>query len=89
MTWQQRFNDVAQLDGEEWDAAHEQLQRDWIVAYSEAFISIAVSRGWQHADAATWPHEIGDDAFIECYQHDCDPERAALSDVVSCEQEAE
>jgi hypothetical protein len=87
MTWKHRSIAVAELDGDEWDS-NDQLRRDWLAAYSASFISIAVSRGWKQADAETWPTEIGDEAFIESWRQDCDPQQS-LADVIACEQEAE
>ena len=87
MTWEQRFSTLAALDGDEWDAEHERLEREWLAAYTAAFVRFAVSRGWRQADAETWPAEIGDEAFIEAYRYDWDPQRAAEEDVVGCEQE--
>ena len=55
MTWEQRFGALAAFDGEEWDAAHERLEQEWLAAYTAAFVEIAVSRGWRREDATTWP----------------------------------
>ncbi len=63
MTWEQRFSALVELDGNEWDAAHERLEQDWLAAYTAAFVEIAVSRGWRRDDAQTWPVGIGDEAF--------------------------
>jgi hypothetical protein len=87
MTWEQRFSALAELDGDEWDAEHERLEREWLAAYIAAFVKFAVSRGWREANAETWPPEIGDEAFIEAYRYDWDPQQAAEADVVGCEQE--
>lgn len=89
MTWAHRFHDVAQMDGDEWEAEHERLKAEWISAYSEAFINVAVGRSWQRDDAETWPEHIGGDAFIETYKHDYDPEKSAAIDVIACEAECE
>ena len=86
MTWEQRFGALAELDGDEWDAAHERLEQEWLAAYTAAFVEIAVSRGWRREDAETWPVGIGDEAFIEAYLYDWDPCRAAAADVVACEE---
>jgi hypothetical protein len=40
------------------------------IAYTEAFVEIAVSRGWQRENAETWPPEIADEAFIEAYRYE-------------------
>jgi hypothetical protein len=55
MTWEQRFSTLAALDGDEWDAEHERLEREWLAAYTAAFVRFAVSRGWRQANAETWP----------------------------------
>ena len=47
MTWEQRFGALIELGGDEWDAAHERLEQEWLGAYTAAFIEIAVSRGWR------------------------------------------
>ncbi len=86
MIWEQRFSALVELDGHEWDAAHERLHQDWLAAYTAAFIEIAVSRGWRRGDAQTWPVGIGDQAFIEAYLHQWDPWQAAAADVVACEE---
>jgi hypothetical protein len=65
MNWEQRFSVLVELDGDEWDAAHEQLEQDWRAAYTEAFVELAISRGWRRDDAVIWPIGIGDQAFIE------------------------
>ena len=85
MTWEQRFSALVELDGEEWDAAYERLEQDWLAAYTAAFVEIAVSRGWRWDDAQTWPVGIGDEAFLEAYHHNWDPRQAAAVDVVACE----
>ena len=51
MTWEQRFGALVALDGDEWDAAHERLEQEWLGAYTAAFVEIAVSRGWRRVDA--------------------------------------
>jgi hypothetical protein len=86
MTWEQRFGTLVALDGDEWDAAHERLEQEWLGAYTAAFVEIAVSRGWRRVDAETWPVGIGDEAFIEAYRYNWDPRRAAEFDVVACEE---
>jgi hypothetical protein len=47
MTWEQRFSVLVELDGDEWDAAHEQLKQDWLAAYTTAFVELATSRSWR------------------------------------------
>jgi hypothetical protein len=86
VTWEQRFGALVALGGDEWDAAHERLEQEWLGAYTAAFVEIAVSRGWRQVDAETWPVGIGDEAFIEAYRYDWDPRRAAELDVVACEE---
>ena len=86
MTWEQRFLALAELDGDEWDGAHERLRQDWLGAYTSVFVEIAVSRGWRRDDAATWPVGIGDEAFVEAYRHNWDPWRAAEEDVIAGEE---
>ena len=86
MTWEQRFGALIELDGDEWGAAHERLEQEWLAAYTAAFVEIAVSRGWRREDAETWPIGIGDEAFIEAYRYNWDPWRAAAEDVVACEE---
>jgi hypothetical protein len=68
VTWEQRFGALVAFDGDEWDAAHERLEQEWLGAYTAAFVAVAVSRGWRRVDAETWPIGIGDEAFIEAYQ---------------------
>ena len=86
MTWEQRFGALVAFDSDEWDAAHERLEQEWLGAYTAAFIEIAVSRGWRRVDTETWPVGIGDEAFIEAYLYDWDRWRAAEADVVACEE---
>ena len=86
MTWEQRFGALVALDGDEWDAAYERLEQDWLGAYTAAFVEIAISRGWRRVDAETSPVGIGDEAFIEAYRYNWDPRRAAKLDVVACEE---
>ena len=86
VTWEQRFGALVALGGDEWDAAHERLEQEWLGAYTAAFVEIAVSRGWRQVDAETWPVGIGDEAFIEAYRYNWDPRRAAELDVVACEE---
>ena len=88
-TWNDRFSALALLDGDEWEAEHERLKAEWCAAYSEAFVSVAVGRGWQREDAERWPEHIVDEAFIETYKHDCDPQKIAALDVIACEAECE
>ena len=75
MTWEQRFGALIDLDGDEWGAAHERLEQEWLAAYTAAFVEIAVSRGWRREDAETLPIGIGDEAFIEAYRYNWDPWR--------------
>ena len=63
MTWEQRFGALIELGGDEWDAAHERLEQEWLGAYTAAFVEIAVSRGWRRGDAEMWPVGIGDEAY--------------------------
>jgi hypothetical protein len=86
MTWEQRFGALAALDGGEWNVAYRRLEQEWRAAYTTAFVEIAVSRGWRREDAGTWPVGIGDEVFIEAYLYDWDPWRAAVTDVVACEE---
>jgi hypothetical protein len=85
VTWEQRFGALVALDGDEWNAAHERLEQEWLAAYTAAFVEIAVSRGWRPVDAGTWPVGIGAEAFIEAYLYAWDPWQAAAADVVACE----
>ena len=89
MIWEQRFGALIELDGDEWDAAHERLEQEWLAAYTAAFVEIGLSRGWRRGEAATWPVGIGGEAFIEAYLYDWDPCRAAAADVVACEAPTE
>ena len=41
--WAQRFADVAELEGEEWEAECERLKDDWLTAYADAFVA---GRAW-------------------------------------------
>jgi hypothetical protein len=50
---------LVELDGNEWDAAHEQLEQDWLAAYTTAFVERAISRGWRRDLARTDPGQIG------------------------------
>ena len=86
MTWEQRFGALIELEGDEWHAAHNRLEQEWLAAYTAAFAEIAVSRGWRREDAGTWPVGIGNEAFVEAYRHNWDPWRAAAEDVVTCEE---
>ena len=86
MTWEQRFVALIDLNGDEWGAAHERPEQEWLAAYAAAFVEIAVSRGWRRGDAETWPVGIGDEAFLEAYRYNWDPWRAAAEDVVACEE---
>ena len=85
MIWEQRFGALVALEGDEWDAAHERLEQEWLGVYTAAFVEIAVSRGWRREDAETWPIGTGDEAFIEAYRYNWDPRRAAELDVVAGE----
>jgi hypothetical protein len=86
MTWEQRFGALIELGGDEWDAAHERLEQEWLGAYTAAFVEIAVSRGWRREDAETWPVGIGAEAFIDAYRYNWDRWRAVTEDVVTCEE---
>jgi hypothetical protein len=88
MDWQARFAALAELDDSEgeWEAEHERIEQEWRQAYRAAFIEIAVARGWREEDAATWPSEIGADAFTECYLYDHSPRKTAEADVIACEE---
>ena len=86
MTWEQRFSALAELDGDESDAMREQLEREWLYAYTTAFVEIAISRGWRRENAETWPGEIGAEAFIEAYRYNWEPQQVAAADVVACEE---
>jgi hypothetical protein len=59
VTWEQRFGALVALYGDEWDAAHERLEQEWLGAYTAAFVEIAVSRGWRRVGAGTRPVGIG------------------------------
>jgi hypothetical protein len=86
VTWEQRFSVLVELDGDKWDAAREQLEQDWLAAYTTAFVELATSRGWRRDDAVIWPIGIGDEAFIEAHRHEWDPRLAAEVDVIACEE---
>ena len=86
MTREQRFGALTELGGDEWDAAHERLEQEWLGAYTAAFVEIAVSCGWRREDAETWPVGIGDEAFLEAYRYDWDPRRAAAAEFVAREE---
>jgi hypothetical protein len=86
MTWEQWFSGLIDLNGDAWDAEHEQLERAWLAAYTANFVEIAIARGWRRDDAVTWPVGIGGEAFIEAYRYDWDPRRAAAADVIACEE---
>jgi len=88
LDWRARFAAHAEMYGDEWDAEEERLKRDWLSAYEFAFVEIAVNRGWSEEDAETWPDEIGEEAYINSYQHGRDPRRSAESDVIACEEPA-
>jgi hypothetical protein len=78
---------LAELYGATWDAGLEQLEQDWLAAYTATFVEIAISRGWRRDDAVTWPVGIGGEAFIEAYRYDWDPRQAAAAaDVIGCEE---
>ena len=88
--WQGRFDALLVLDDEDaegYEDALDKLGRDWTLAYCAAFIEIAIERGWKGEDAATWPHEIADEAFLESYRFGRDPRQSALADVIACEAE--
>jgi hypothetical protein len=86
VNWEQRFSALIDLAGDEWDAAHDRLEQEWVAAYTAAFVQIAVSRGWRRDDAETWPVGIAEEAFIEAYHYNWDPWRAAEADVIDCEE---
>ena len=86
MTWEQRFGALIELEGDEWHAAHNRLEQEWLAAYTAAFAEIAVSRGWRREDAGTWPVGIGNEAFVEAYRHNWGAWRATAEDVVTCEE---
>jgi hypothetical protein len=65
---------------------HERLEVEWKAAYTEAFVSIAVDRGWEREDAETWPDQISQEASIEKYLFDSCPRRTAQADVIVCEE---
>ena len=60
MTWEQRFGALAAFDGDEWDAAHERLEQEWLAAYTAASGSTlrAWREGWQSRDAALSPKRL-------------------------------
>jgi hypothetical protein len=86
--WKARFAALCELDGDDWDAEHERIEAEWLPAYREAFVSIAVARGWSRENAETWPDQIDREAYVECYRHDGCPRRTAEADVIACEEEA-
>jgi hypothetical protein len=45
MTWEQRFSALAEFVGLTWDTELEQLEQDWLSAYTATFVEIAISRG--------------------------------------------
>lgn len=87
LDWKARFANLAELDGPQWDTAEERIREEWAEAYTGAFVRIAVERGWKREDAASWPHEIVEQAYIASYYHDNCPERTAEADVTACEEE--
>jgi hypothetical protein len=89
MTWAEEFARLADLDdSEEFYAEHGRLKAIWQEEYAQAFIEIAMSRGWSRENAATWPSELGYQAFIESYvvDHSHCPRRRAEIDVMACEE---
>jgi len=90
MTWAGDFARLADLDeSEEFYAEHARLRAAWHEEYAQAFIEIAVSRGWSRENAQTWPHELSHQAFLESYMTDpahCPRKRAEI-DVLCCEEE--
>jgi hypothetical protein len=84
--WAARAAAHAEMDGDEWDAEEGRFREDWKAAYREAFIRIAVSRGWKREDAETWPEHLDDESYIEAYRLEWCPERVAETDVIACEE---
>jgi len=85
MTWEKRFGALVELEGDEWKAVHDRLERDWLAAYTVAIFEIAVSRGWRWKDAGTWPVGTRNEAFIEAYRYKWEPWPAIAHDLVACE----
>jgi hypothetical protein len=85
--WLTVFNQLllSAEEDEDWDDHHAKVKARWQEEYAQAFVEIAVSRGWSRENARTWPHELDEDAFVESYKVDYDPRRAAEIDVMACE----
>jgi hypothetical protein len=87
MNWPQRFAALVDMNGDGgWEQEHDRLRGEWLAAYTRAFMEIAVARGWRRGDAATWPVGIGEEAYINAYQHDWCPRRSAEADVIASEE---
>ena len=87
MNWAQQFSALAELDGAEWDALHEQLREAWQEDYAAAFVDVAIGRGWKDEDAASWlDSDTAREAYLEASRFDWSPERTAEADVIGCEE---
>ncbi len=83
--WEDRFGELLDAEGEEWDRLHEQIEEDWKREYRAAFIAEAVRLGWDRQVATDWAEDSDDAAFSE-RDHD-DPAAAADADVASHHEE--
>jgi hypothetical protein len=87
MNWAQQFSALAELDGAEWDALHEQLREAWLADYAAAFVDIAARRGWKDEDAVSWlDSDTARAAYLEASRFDWSPERTAEAEVIGCEK---
>lgn len=87
--WAIRANALSKLDGDELDREDALFQVDWKREYRKAFERIAVGRKWNAENARDWAHHLVDEAFIDAYVRDYDPEACALFDVQMSEQESD
>jgi hypothetical protein len=86
--WLTRHEEVAQSpDSETWDRLSAAFDEDWRAEYREAFVTLAVSRGWDRAGAESWPNTVCSDALLFASDFDYCPKRTAEYDVLACEME--
>ena len=78
---------AAEHDPGEWKRLSEAYDRDWIAAYTTAFIEFAMSRGWTRQDAESWADDLADEALVASSPgKDC-PQSLAHAHVLGCEAE--
>lgn len=84
--WRTRLNDLEALDDEAQEEAYNHLRADWAEEYIDAFVRIAVKRGWTEGNAMLWATDLVVEAWHDAVKFDYNPEKVARADVELSEE---